>query len=406
MSVRGSFATPFFSCFCLLCFSSVVWGAPASRPAAGPASQPSVVVVKSSTTAPADVGVVRSALKRLVTIPRPGTELPETPAPRATASPAPAARNNGLTRGAPAVKPVRKARPMVAAGQSQPPQADQVQADQPPVAPGQPTAEPAYVYPVPAPYVYAPPPYVQMPTSDMSPADKDWNRYLSFGGRSYGYGHGYGYGYGAGPYYNYHPDDGWGDAYRFGFTSGYNYWRFQKNATEQQETVMVHALDAMDKGLKLFKAGNYRQAIDAFKLAAETNQGDPAARIYAAHSLFATGRYREAMPFLTRAFELQPKLVLLDYDMRGDYGRRADFDNQVRALESALQQSPTSVERLIMLGYVRFYSGQKDTAYEPLTKAKLLDPANSVPDRLLPHCQPPDVVLDQQKPMPRPGTSR
>ena len=149
-----------------------------------------------------------------------------------------------------------------------------------------------------------------------------------------------------------------------------------------------------------------RRPQNAFKLAAETNQGDPAARIYAAHALFATGRYREAVPFLKRAFELQPKLVLLDYDMRDDYGRRADFDSHVRALEAALAQSPSSVERLVMLGYVRYYSGQKDTAYEPLARVKRIDPANPIPDRLLPHCTPPDVVLDNQKATEKPVTTR
>jgi tetratricopeptide (TPR) repeat protein len=242
---------------------------------------------------------------------------------------------------------------------------------------------------VPSPYVYVPPPYVQMPPSQMSPADRDWNRYLSFGGMPWGYGYG---GYGG-----YYPGGSWGDAYNLGYTSPYYFWRFNKYATERQESVTTHALNAMDRGLELFKAGNYGQALSAFKLAAETNQGDAAARIYTVHALFATGRYREAMPFLKRAFELQPKIALLDFDMRDDYGKRADFDAQYQALRAALDKSPTSVERLIMLGYVHYYTGRREAAYEPLTKAKSLDPANPLIDRLLPNCTPPDVVLDRQK---------
>ncbi|MDM8006334.1 MAG: tetratricopeptide repeat protein [Phycisphaerae bacterium] len=396
MSIRGSSATPFFTSLLLSGLVLVAWTALNPRPVSAATSQPAVTVVKTTTTAPAETGVVRTALKRLVTIPRPGTELPAEPARPAEASPAPVAPK-GKTAGADAAaKPVQRA--IFRAGQND---GQQPQTEQPAEGQLQPMPDGAYVYPVPAPYVYAPPPYVQMPPSEMSPADREWNSYLSFGGRPWGYGYGYGgYGYGYGPYdsgYSYYPGESWGDAYRFGFTSGYNYWRFHKTSTERQESVAVHALNAMDRGLKFYKEGKYRQAIDAFKLAAETDQGDPAARIYAAHALFATGRYREAMLFLARAFELQPKLVLLDYDMRGDYGRPADFEAQVRALESALAQSPSSVERLIMLGYVRFYSGQKDAAYEPLAKAKALDPTNALSDRLLPHCTPPDVVLDRQK---------
>lgn len=407
MSKRGSSATPFFTSFLLSGLVLVAWTALNPRPVSAATSQPAVTVVKATTTAPAETGVVRTALKRLVTIPRPGTELPAEPAQPAKAPPAPVAPKGKTAGAAPAAKPVQRA--ILRAGQNG---GQQPQSEQPPEDQLQPVPDGTYVYPVPAPYVYAPPPYVQMPLTEMSPADREWNSYLSFGGKPWGYGPGYGgygYGYGYEPHYNgynHYAGESWGDAYRFGFSSGYNYWRFHKTATERQESVTVHALDAMDKGLKFFKDGKYRQAIDAFKLAAETNQGDPAARVYAAHALFATGRYREAMPFLTRAFELQPKLVLLDYDMRGDYGRPMDFEAQVRALESALAQSPSSVERLIMLGYVRFYSGQKDAAYDPLSKAKTLEPVNALPDRLLPHCTPPDVVLDSQKTAAKPATTR
>ncbi|HPD30431.1 MAG TPA: tetratricopeptide repeat protein [Phycisphaerae bacterium] len=400
MSIRGSSATPFSAALLLSTLAFVAWNALGLPLSTAATSQPAVTVVKATTTAPAETGVVRKALKRLVTIPRPGTELPDETVRPSKASPAPVVPQGKTSGAAPAVKPVQRA--ILRAGQNseQQPQTEQPPADQP-----QPAPEASYVYPVPAPYVYVPPPYVQMPLNEMSPADREWNSYLSFGGRPWGYGYGYGYG----PYYggySYYPGESWGDAYRFGFTSGYNYWRFHKTSTERQESVAVHALNAMDRGLKFYREGKYRQAIDAFKLAAETDQGDPAARIYAAHALFATGRYREAMPFLARAFELQPKLALLDYDMRGDYGRPADFEAQVRALESALAQSPSSVERLIMLGYVRFYSGQKDAAYDPLSKAKILDPANALPDRLLPHCTPPDVVLDSQKTAAKPATTR
>lgn len=400
MSVRGSFATPVIAVFYALIASSAVFGATSSRPAGTSASRPSVGVVKSPATAPAETGVVRVALRRLATIPRAGTELPQSAGGQPAGSAAPSAATGTPGRPVPDGKSVEKVKPLVAAGQDPTPQAPayQPQAESQQPVPMQPVPNPAYVYPVPSPYVYVPPPYMQMPPGEMSPADREWNSYLSFGGMPWRYGYG--------PYSDRYPVESWGDAYRFGFTSSYNYWRFHHYATERQESVTSHALDAMDKGLGLFRAGNYAQALSAFKLAAETNQGDPAARIYAVHALFATGRYREAMPFLKRAFELQPKIALLDYDMRDDYGRRADFDNHVRALEAALAQSPGSIERLVVLGYVRYYSGRRDAAYEPLAKAKAIDPTNTVVDRLLPHCTPPDVVLDRQKAAGKPAAAR
>lgn len=382
MSVRGSFATPLIACICLCWSVSAVRGAVSSRPSGAAATQPSFVV-QIPATAPAETGVVRTALRRLGTIPRPGTELPDLPAPVPNGSSVRRTPSGSVSPTSPVVKPIKKSRPVVVAGQNGGPPSvpDQPQVVQPPVAQGQLAPGVNYVYPTPSPYVYIPPTYVDR-------GERNWNNYLYYRGQPGRYGYGW---------VDDFADDYWGDTYRFGFNRGYDYGRFISKSTEQQDAIIIHALDAMDRGLKLFKEGRYRQAIDAFKLAAETNQGDPAARIYAAHALFATGRYREAMPFLKRAFELQPKLAVLDYDMRGDYGRREDFESQVKALESALAQSPSSVERLIMLGYVRFYSGQKDAAFDPLTRASQIDPGNSIPGRLLPHCMPPDVVLDRSK---------
>ena len=52
-------------------------------------------------------------------------------------------------------------------------------------------------------------------------------------------------------------------------------------------------------------------------------------------SLFATGRYREAVKFLRSAFELQPRIAYLNYDMRKDYRRSDDFERQAAALDQS-----------------------------------------------------------------------
>jgi hypothetical protein len=68
----------------------------------------------------------------------------------------------------------------------------------------------------------------------------------------------------------------------------------------------------------------------------ETDHGDAASRIYAGHTLFAIGRYRDGVRFLRRAFQLQPRITYLSYDIRDDYGDPADFDRQLEALREAL----------------------------------------------------------------------
>jgi len=214
-----------------------------------------------------------------------------------------------------------------------------------------------------------------------------WTDYRYFGGQPGRYGYGYN---DVGPGYA-------GDFYRFGFMQGFDRGRFEKLATERQETVLLHFSAHLDRALKLLEKGNYHQATDTFKLAAETNQGDPASRLYAAHGLFAIGRYSEAVTYLRRAFQLQPKIAYLNYDIRDDYSKRSDFDKHLADLEKAVDLAPGNIDRLILLGYVRYYTNQRDRAYQPLAQANKINPKDELTKRLLINCQPPDVVLDQIK---------
>ena len=225
------------------------------------------------------------------------------------------------------------------------------------------------------------------PRQRLSSDQRRWTNYRYFDGRPSRYGYGM----------HDHFGDGYaGDVYRFGFNKGYDVGRFDKVATERQEKVLAHARGHLGRGLVLLRDGEYRGAANAFKLAAETDQGDPAARLYAAHALFAIGRYGDAVKYLRRAFELQPKIVFLDFDIRDDYGQRADFDKQLEVLENALKRFPRNLDRLIMLGYVRYYSHQHEKAHEPLAKASKVDPRDRLVVRLLDNCRPPDVTLDEK----------
>jgi hypothetical protein len=187
-----------------------------------------------------------------------------------------------------------------------------------------------------------------------------------------------------------------GNVYRFGFTNEYDFGRFYTESNARTEMVLQHYANHLTGALKLFRQRRYAEAADGFRLAAETNQGDPSSRLYAAHALFAMGRYQEAIPYLRRAFELQPKIVFLNFDIRDDYGERRDFQQQVAALEEALRQSPANVDRMIMLGYIRYYSGQRPAAFEVLNQARRMAPQDPLIGQLLANSRPPDVMLDRR----------
>lgn len=209
--------------------------------------------------------------------------------------------------------------------------------------------------------------------------------YRYYGGQPSRYGYGYNDAFG---------DSAAGDVYRFGFNRGYNTSRFYERGLERQERTLAHARSHLDRGLIRFREGRYRDAANAFKLAADTNHGDPASRIYAAHALFATGRYREAVKYLRRAMELQPKIALLGYDIRDDYGEAEEFEEHLVALEEALEAAPANLDRLIVLGYVHYFTGNDLEAYRAFDRARQLSPRDKLVRLMIEHCHPPDVMLD------------
>lgn len=218
-----------------------------------------------------------------------------------------------------------------------------------------------------------------------------WNDYRYFDGRPSQYGYGY---------EDYYGDDYTGESYRFGFNRGYDRGRFDKVGTERQESLLKNAITAMDRGLVAFREGRYRDAVDAFRLASETNQGDPTAHIYAGHALFAVGRYHDGVKYIRRAMELQPRIAYLNYDLRGDYRDRREFDRQLADLRGALELSPRDSDRLFMLGYILYYSGQREEAYPILERLCRLNPEDTVSGRLMDNAKPADVAI-----APRPGAA-
>lgn len=184
--------------------------------------------------------------------------------------------------------------------------------------------------------------------------------------------------------------------YRFGFTEGYQYGRWAQRGGARVQSVLAHANNELSRGLAAFRSAQYRTAAKYFKLASDSNRGDPSAMIYSAHALFAIGRYQEAAAFLRKAFALEPRISLLTYDMRDDYQDKGEFEQQLRALNNAVVSSPRDLDRLLVLGYVHNYSDQPDRAFEVLNRARMLAPKDKLIQRLYESTNPPDVVNEKK----------
>lgn len=217
--------------------------------------------------------------------------------------------------------------------------------------------------------------------TQISSKEREWADYRYYNGTPSRYGvEGYG-------------EDG--GTYRFGFMQGYDYGRFDAETDSRVQALMSHASVQIDRGVQYFQQGQYQQAADTFQLAAETDQGDAIARIYAGHALFALGRYRDSTRYIRRAFELQPRISYLTYDIRGDYANPALFEQQIEALRKALDLSPRDTDRLFLLGYLHYYTGQRTAAYRCFMRAVEVDKTDTISDRLMRNAQPPDVEVDQ-----------
>ena len=365
---------------------SVVFGAPPTAALAdGPTSAPAAAGPTPPASQPSDVsqfGVVRAALTQLYIVPRnPTAAWPDGPQPARKAATRPAqagppaiaierthaaaARQDLAARPAPTTAP---------AGQE-----GSLARDVDESGAGLQQATNVYIESTPW----------QRAGPHISQSDREWSDYRYYGGNPSRYGLGRYSRYGSQDYDYYD-----GSNYRFGFMQGYDYGRFEGEADTRSTSLMAHASVQIDRGVKLFQQGQYQQAADTFQLASETDQGDPISRVYAGHSLFALGRYRDAVRNIRRAFELQPRIAYLTYDIRGDYDDPARFEQQLNELGKALDLAPRDPDRLFLMGYVHYYVGQRSASYRFFSRLLEIDKSDAIADRLMRNSQPPDVEVD------------
>ncbi len=141
--------------------------------------------------------------------------------------------------------------------------------------------------------------------------------------------------------------------------------------------------DAIKAGLDAFGQAAYDHAADLFLLAAQLDNGDPASRLYGTQALFAVGQYEQAIPLLRRAFELQPNLIYVRFDLRLDYTDQADFAAQLSDLQALVAANPNWFGGQLLLGYELLHSGQRNQAYQAFARAAQLDPVDALAHKFL-----------------------
>jgi len=195
------------------------------------------------------------------------------------------------------------------------------------------------------------------------------------------------------PYYdrNRRSYDDYFEAYR----RAEQYEELKQLVRRRESRLQRQHLHLMNDGLAAFRRGDYRQAANQFMAAAESNHGDAGSRLHAAHALIAVGDYRSAVVMLRRAFQLQPKIVALEYDIRDDYGNVDDFGLHLKRLHEAAIRAERDEDLWILLGYMRFYSGDCSGAYDAFRLALKFSPRDPLAARLAKASMTADVAADR-----------
>jgi tetratricopeptide (TPR) repeat protein len=177
-------------------------------------------------------------------------------------------------------------------------------------------------------------------------------------------------------------------AYRQGFQEGYQAWRTDDWLYNWTQRLLRNRDESLNTGLRAFAEGRYDEAADMFLLATRLDNGDPASRLYATQALFALQQYDPAVPLLRRAFELQPNLLYLRFDLRLNYNNPEDLTAQLESLKAAVADYPDWAGGYLLLGYELFHSGERNEAYKAFTRAAEIDPTDQLARRFLTVCYP------------------
>lgn len=135
--------------------------------------------------------------------------------------------------------------------------------------------------------------------------------------------------------------------------------------------------ELMVGGTKSFGEGKYAEAVERFEQVTQADPQNVDAALAHAVARFATGGYAEAAESIRQGVALFPPIVDTMFDLRDRYESKADFIDQSRRLERHVEQNPDDSDALLVLGFVRHFSDQRDLAEQAFNKLEAQSPDDS-----------------------------
>ncbi len=118
----------------------------------------------------------------------------------------------------------------------------------------------------------------------------------------------------------------------------------------------------MVQGVEVFSQGDYKQAADLFGQVMSKYTDNVDAILAYGVARFATGDVTEAASAIRKGVRLAPDVANIPFDLRDRYGKKADFDQHLKALEDFVRSDPANVDGWLVLGFVRHYTGDRELA--------------------------------------------
>lgn len=131
--------------------------------------------------------------------------------------------------------------------------------------------------------------------------------------------------------------------------------------------------EALGQGDRAFEEGRYDEARDKYVRAVVLAGEDSSVRIALGLAEFALGSYGDSSSAIRRGVARSPSLASSSFELRAVYGKQEDFEAHRRVLEDHVAANPDDVEAKFLLGFVNFYSGNREEGKQQLA-AYLDDP--------------------------------
>ena len=152
----------------------------------------------------------------------------------------------------------------------------------------------------------------------------------------------------------------------------------KQDMAARKSRLLAQHEQAVRAGQRRMKEGQYQQALAAFSLAANLNQGDAACRLYLAQTQLALGHYLAAGEAVRRGLQLQPQLVYMDLHLERYYQDTDELDRYTDKLSSWLQTHPAEPEVYFLLGYMEFQRGNSDKAWNAFNRIQEVWPKDNL----------------------------